>query len=96
MTSLKCVNAQIDQHNSNFFEYFSYDELKLFEDSEIQQSVKFDLSWNNAKIICESKCERSYKGSPAEFNEFKTKFVTEMKLKKILSSTWKIFKKEWL
>jgi hypothetical protein len=75
------------------FERFSYGELKLFEDSEIEQCMKSDLSWNNAKIICESECERSYEGSPSEFNEFKIKFMTEVKLKNILSSKWKSFKK---
>ncbi len=77
------------------FERFSDGELKLFEDSEIQQCMKSDLSWNNAKIICESECERSYKGSPSELYDYKTKFITDVKLKKILSSKWKIFKKEW-
>ena len=77
------------------FELFSHGELKLFEDSEIEQIMKFDLSWNNAKIICESECERSYKGPPSEFNEYKTKFLTEGKLKRILTSKWKGFKKEW-
>ena len=77
------------------FELFSYGELKLFEDSEIEQCMKSDKSWNNAKIICESGCERSYKGSPPEFNDYKTKFVTEGKLKRMFSSRWKSFKKDW-
>ena len=71
----KLTNATI-----KLFEYFSYGDLNLFEESEIEQSMKSDLSRNNAKIICESECERSYKGSPTQFNEFKTKFVTEVKL----------------
>jgi hypothetical protein len=77
------------------FERFSYGELKLFEYSEIEQCTKSDLSWNNAEIICESECERSYKGSSSEFNEVKTKFMIEVKLKNILSSKRKSFKKEW-
>ena len=77
------------------FELFSYGKLKLFEDSEIEQCMKSNLSWNNAKIICESECERSYKGPPTEYNDYKTKFVTEGKLKRILSLRWKSFKKEW-
>ena len=77
------------------FKMFSYGELKLFEDSEIKQCMKSDLSWNNAKIICESECERSYKRSPAEYNDHKTNFVTEGKLKRILSSRLKSFIKEW-
>jgi hypothetical protein len=77
------------------FERFSYGELKLFEDSEIEQNMKYDLSWDNSEIICESEFERSYKGSPSEYNEYKTKFMTEVKLKKRFSSKWKSKKKEW-
>jgi hypothetical protein len=85
----KFTNASV-----RLFERFSYEELKLFEDSEIEQNMKSDLSWNNAKIMCESKFERSYKGSPSDYNEFKTKFVTEVKLKTKLSSKWKSFKRD--
>jgi hypothetical protein len=77
------------------FENFSYGELQLLEESEIEKSMKLELSWNTAKITCESECQRSYKGAPSEFNDYKSKFVTEGKLKKILSSKWKSFKKEW-
>ena len=77
------------------FELFSYGELKSFKDWEIKQCMKSDLSWNNAKILCESECERSYKRAPSEFNEYKTKLITQGKLKRILSSKWKSFKKEW-
>lgn len=77
------------------FEKFSYGKLKLFEDTEIEQNMKSNLSWNNARKICESECERSYKGSPSEYNEFKSKFVTNVKIKSTLTSNWKTFKKAW-
>jgi len=85
MTISICVNTQIDAL-VRLFERFSYGELKLFEDLEIEQNMKTGISLNNAKIIRKSEFERCYKGSPSEYNEFKTKFMTEVKLKPLLSS----------
>ena len=43
---MRLTNATI-----KLFERFSYGELKLFEESEIDQNMEYDLSWNNGNKI---------------------------------------------
>ncbi len=77
------------------FRFFSFGELKLFEDQEIEKDMRSDLSWNAAKIYVESEIGRTYKGNPTEFTHIKAKYLTDSKIKKTLTSNWKIFRKEW-
>ncbi len=82
--NLRLANATV-----RLFELFSSGELKLFEDPEIEEIMKFDLSWNNARIIWESDFQEKYKDEPSRYTEVKTKHMTQGKFKKILSSKWK-------
>jgi hypothetical protein len=77
------------------FQIFSYGDLELREELEIKERMRSELSWKNARIVLESEFSKSYTGSPSEFTEHKAKYITDGRIKKILSVNWRSFKKEW-
>ena len=74
---------------------FSRGDLQLKEELEIKERMKSELCWNNAKIFLESEFEKSYQGITTDFTQHKAKYITDGKIKKILSVNWRNFKKEW-
>jgi hypothetical protein len=77
------------------FLFFSSGDLELKEELEIKARMKSELSWNNARIVMESEFKKSYTGAPSEFTRHKAKYITDGRIKKILSLNWRSFKKEW-
>ena len=77
------------------FKRFSDGSLKLKEDAEIKTEMQFYLTWNVAKISCESQFSNTYKGKDSEFTESKTKYVTDGRISRILSANWKKFKLQY-
>jgi hypothetical protein len=77
------------------FQLFSRGDLELKEELEIKARMKSELCWNNARIVLESEFEKSYTGAPSDFTQHKVKYITDGRIKKILSVNWRSFKKEW-
>ena len=77
------------------FEVFSSGDLELKEELEIKARINSDLSWNNARIVLESDFEQSYKGATSDFTQHKAKYITDGRIKKILTAKWRILKKDW-
>ena len=57
--------------------------------------MQSSLTWNVAKISCESQFSNTYKGKNSEFTESKTKYVTDGRISRILSANWKKFKLQY-
>ena len=77
------------------FEVFSFGDFELKEELEIKARINSDLSWNNARIVLESDFEKSYKGAASDFTQHKAKYITDGRIKKILTAKWRILKKDW-
>ncbi len=77
------------------FQIFSSGDLELKEELEIKARINLDLSWNTARIVLESEFEKSYTGATSDFTRHKAKYITDGRIKKILTAKWRSFKKEW-